>query len=449
MDTKKLRLLLINPVGKFSMSFKDVAPTRYAPLGLIYVAALTPNDWSVELLDENFEDFKFRPADIVGISSITSSVNRAYEIASIYKSHNIPVVLGGIHVSMLPDEALNYGNTVVIGEAESVWKNVLDDFKNGRLKNIYYGEKLPLDNLVFPRRDLLHKDCKMATIQTSRGCPMDCEFCSVTPFNGKQYRQRPIEAVLDELETIEQKLVFFVDDNLFGHGEKSRERAIRLFDGMIRRKINKYWWAQSSLNIADDEEVLKYAGRSGCKAIFIGIESINNETLMSMNKKVNSRVAVEKHKDLFRKLHKYGIAAFGAFILGNDTDDERIFEKIIDFVNKSRLDIVQATFSTPLPGTRLYERLSRENRIIFNNYPDDWKYYFFQKLVYKPKLLSIEEACKGMKYLKNNVYAPATLKKRFLRTFLRTKDLTSSVFAYKVNRVYQKLFYSYDYYKNY
>lgn len=446
---KRPKLLLINPVEKVAKSFKDVAPTRYAPLGLIYIAALTPKNWDIELIDENFEDFKFRPADLVGISSFTSSINRAYEIASVYRRSKIPVVFGGIHASMLPEEALNHVDTVVIGEAESIWKKVLDDFRNNRLRDIYYGERPSLDNLVFPRRDLLHRSYKIGSIQTSRGCPMNCEFCSVTPFNGGQYRQRPVESVLDELEGIDQKLLFFVDDNLFGHGESHRERAVRLFDGMLRRKIKKYWWAQTSLNIAHDEEVLRYAAKSGCKTLFVGIESVESETLKSMDKKLNLKIGIENYKALFRNFHKYGIAVWGGMILGNDPDNKDIFAKTADFITGSGMDIVQITFSTPLPGTRLYKRLSREGRIMFNNYPEDWKNYFFQRVVYKPKKLSVEDAYRGMKYVKERVYSPAILRKGFLKTFFRTRNLTSSALAYFINKGYQQLFYSYDYYKNY
>lgn len=446
---KKPRLLLINPVEKSSMSFKDLAATRYPPLGLLYIASLTREGWDVELIDENFEDFKFRPADLVGIGSFTPSINKAYEIASIYKHRRIPVVLGGIHVSMAQNEALKYADSVVIGEAESVWEVVLEDFKKGALKNTYYGEKKGLANLPLPRRDLLNRAYKIASIQTSRGCPMNCEFCSVTSFNGGAYRQRPVDAVLDELEEINQNLLFFVDDNLLGYGGGSKERAIRLFEGMIKRKIKKHWWAQSSFNIAEDEDVLKYAAKSGCKAIFIGIESLDKETLKTMNKGVNLKVGVENYKGLLKRFHKHGIAAWGGILLGNDTDNNDIFQKTADFVIKSGIDITQVTFSTPLPGTRLYERLSREGRIIFKNYPEDWKHYFFQKLVYEPKSMSIEDSYRGMKYVKNEIYSSAMLRKKFLGTLFRTRNLTASLFAYKVNKVYQKLFYSYDYYRDY
>ncbi|MCX5692560.1 MAG: radical SAM protein [Candidatus Omnitrophica bacterium] len=446
---KRPRLLLINPVDKFSAGFSNGAMTCYPPLGLLYVAALTPRNWDIELIDENFEEFKFRNADLVGISSMTPSINRAYEIAGIYKKRGIPVVLGGVHVSMLPAEALNYGDTVVIGEVESIWKVVLDDYLKGYLLKIYYGEKRDLDNLVEPRRDMLSNNYNIATIQTSRGCPMNCEFCSVTSFNGGWFRQRPVEAVLDELEGISQRLLFFVDDNLLGHGGGSKDRALKLFDGMIKRGIKKYWWAQSSFNIADDEEVLKWAARSGCKALFIGIESVNTETLRLMNKGINLKIGVDNYKSLFRKFHKYGIAVWGGILLGNDTDGQEIFKETAEFIIDSGLDIAQITFATPLPGTRFYDRLSRENRIIFRNYPEDWRHYFFQKLVYETKRLSVEENYRGMRYVKEKVYSPFMLKRKFFRTFFQTRKLTSSILAYKINKVYQQLFYSYDYYKNY
>src|SRR5690554_540068 len=209
----KKRLVLINPSNPCKIGLTVNKSSRFPPLGLGIIAALTPEDWDIKIIDENFNTFKYEDADLVGITAFTSSVVRAYEIAKEYRKKNIPTIIGGIHASMLPDEAIQYVDTVVIGEAEGVWHQVISDFENGKLQRIYQGEVIGGETVhAIPkaRHDLFHHGYMFGAVQTARGCPMDCEFCSVTQFNGYKYRQRPIDDVLDELESIPQKMVFFV-----------------------------------------------------------------------------------------------------------------------------------------------------------------------------------------------------------------------------------------------
>ena len=228
------KLLLVNPVNPARTGLTVNRSSRFPPIGLGIVAALTPADWGVELADENWAAvLSIREADLVGITAFTASVNRAYEIAATYRARGTPVVMGGIHASMRPDEALRFVDAVVIGEAEGVWPQVVADFEAGRLQRTYQGGWPELAGIRPPRRDLFHPDYRFASVQTSRGCPMDCEFCSVTAFNGRRYRRRPVQEVLSELESIPQKLIFFVDDNIIGYGRPSREQAKELFRGMV------------------------------------------------------------------------------------------------------------------------------------------------------------------------------------------------------------------------
>ncbi|MEE4111449.1 MAG: cobalamin-dependent protein, partial [Desulfobacteraceae bacterium] len=219
------RLLLVNPSNE-RKGLGNTKATAWPPLNLPYIAALTPKHYDIALIDENIEPFSEQPADLVGITAYTSSVSRGYEIAQLYKAKSIPVVMGGIHVSMLPDEALRFCDAVVIGEAESVWADLLQDFEAGCLKPKYQGNWQGLEDLPIPRRDILKNSYyRWGSMQTSRGCPMNCDFCSVTAFNGNRFRRRPVGSVIAELRQIPQKLVLLADDNIIGYGKKEAEWA--------------------------------------------------------------------------------------------------------------------------------------------------------------------------------------------------------------------------------
>ena len=210
------KLLLINPVSQFRKGFLNSDITRFPPLAYGIISALTPEHWEVEIIDENYDPFKFKKADLVGLTGFTSSIYRAYQIAEIYKKNNIPVVIGGIHASMMPDEAANFADSVVVGEVESVWKKLLEDFENGQMRKFYHGERLSLDNIPPIDYSIFNPDYLVSSTLTTRGCPFDCEFCTVTAFNGGKYRMRPVENVLDEIEKMPQDKFFIVDDNIIG-----------------------------------------------------------------------------------------------------------------------------------------------------------------------------------------------------------------------------------------
>ena len=260
---KDKHLLLINPVNSTRSGFSVSRSSRFPPLGLGVVAALTSSDWSVELLDENIAPFEYRDADVVGITAFTSAAPRAYEIAAAYRAEGTPVVMGGIHASMCPSEAEQYVDAVVIGEAESVWQQVLEDIEKGQLQKRYLGEWLDPGSLPAPCRDIYSDQYLFASIQTARGCPLNCDFCSVTAYNGSRYRRRPTAHILDELESIPNELLFFVDDNIFGYGAGCQEKALELFQGMVERDLKKQWFCQASINVADNLEVLQWASRAG------------------------------------------------------------------------------------------------------------------------------------------------------------------------------------------
>jgi radical SAM superfamily enzyme YgiQ (UPF0313 family) len=436
MEQQKKKLLLINPANQRRKGLRMRNLSTYPPLNLAIIAGLTPTTWEIKILDENFDTFVFEQADLVGFTSFTSTAPRAYELAAIYREHHIKTVMGGIHASMLPDEALRYVDTVVIGEAESIWPKVIRDFESNTLQTRYRGELVELGGKPMPRHDLLSKEYLFSAIQTTRGCPMQCDFCSVSTFNGCQYRLRPIDEVLDELEQLPTKLVFFCDDNIIGYGKKSQERAIELFKGMVDRGIKIEWTGQVSLNFADNPEVLKWAARSGCRMVLIGIESEKPEQLKEAGKKLNLKMGVDAYADVFRKIHQHGISILGAFIFGMDTDSKQALYDRAQYILKSSVDAWQTTILTPLPGTGLFERLKSENRILYTNYPDDWSKYDFFEPVIVPAQMTTDELHETMQDIWLKIYNRKTVRSQFRRSLWNLRRLSYAMWGYISNYNY-------------
>ena len=435
----KRKLLLINPLSTNREGLILHSHVIYPPIGLGIVAALTPGHWEVEILDENWERFEYRAADLVGFTALTSSVTRAYELADVYRKKGIPTILGGIHASMVPEEAGRFVDVVVTGEVESVWKKLIVDFECGELNDLYRGELLPFKNAVYPARHLFHKKYQFASIQTTRGCPMMCDFCSVHQFNGSKYRERPVEEVLDELETIEQEKIYFVDDNLIGYGKKSQQRTIDLLKGMINRGIKKQWFCSASMNFADNEEVLELAAKAGCIMVLLGIESERIDQLEETNKKMNIKIGIEHYDEVFRKIHKYGISVLGAFIYGLESDTPETMASRTEYINNADIDAVQATVLTPLPGTGLYRRMEAAGDIVYNNYPEDWQCYDFVDVVFKHKNMGKDGFLVEVRKNWDALYNDHTLKKKFLRTLKQTKSPLAAIWSYGSNLQYYNL----------
>ena len=435
----KRKLILINPVNPARTGLTVNKSSRFPPLGLGMVAALTPERWDVALADENWEPFVYQDADLVGITAFTASANRAYQIAAEYRKRGVPVVLGGIHASVCAEEALCFADAVVIGEAEAAWPRVVAEAEAGRLRQLYRSEWAELSGLPRPRRDLFHPGYMFASVQTSRGCPMDCEFCSVTAFNGRRYRRRPPEEVLDELETIPQKMLFFVDDTIIGHGMESREQALAIFRGMVERKLDKWWFCQASLNFADDEEVLLWAGRAGCKMVCLGLEAEKADALAEVGKRLNLQRGVESYAEAFRRIHRAGIAVLGAFIFGMDGDTPESLRRRAAFMMQSGVDVMQRTFLTPLPGTRLFERFRTEGRLLNGDFPRGWDRYDMGGAVHRPSGMTPEMLEQAMEESGRRMYAWPVLARKALRTLRETRSPIAAMFAWQSNLNYRNV----------
>lgn len=426
------RILLVNPAYKESLH-SNIKVLAIPPLNLAMIARYTPEHYDVRIVDEAVEELDYdTPADLVGITCMTPLAPRAYEIATRFRERGVPVVMGGIHVSYMPEEAQRYADAVVAGEGENIWPQVLEDFENGKLQKLYQVCGLPeIDNLPAPRRDLLRGKYFVETVQTGRGCPINCNFCSVTAFNGPRYRLRNIDNVIDEINSIKSKRIFIVDDNIVGSGRKYIRRAKELFDRL--QGSGKEWGAQTCLNIVEHEDLLASARKSGCRALLIGFESIDAVALNAMHKPVNLRPSTRNFRDAIRKIHDHGIAIVGCFIFGTDTQDRDVFRRTVDFALESEIDAIQMTLETPLPGTAFYRQMVAEDRLLLTNYPSDWKHYNIVEPVFQMKNFTPNEAYEGLLKAYAEVSSFRSSLVRGLRTFRNTRSLFSTGLAFSWN----------------
>ena len=448
---KVRRLYLINPSNPLVsiVKVKESYWNRYRvwkPLSLMVLAGLTPPDWEVSIVDENLgtPDYPDMPRpDLVGITAFTSQANRAYEVAAYFRSLGVPVIMGGIHATMCLEEVLERVDSVVTGEAEGVWTHVLADARQGRLKRLYEGGLADISHVTSARHDLLPAKYAFGAIQTTRGCPLNCNFCSVTAFNGAHYRQRPISDVVEEFRLITEKHVLVVDDNLIGTSRKHIERAKELFRAMVRENFGKEWVAQASINFADDEELLGLAAAAGCRGVFIGFETPSPEGLKELGKKYNI-LKKRNFRASVRRIQRHHILVVGSFIIGLDIDKPGIGKHIASVASQYGVDSLNALFLTPLPGTRLWDQMKSEGRIALDRFPEDWRYYTLTFPVAIYKHLSLEGIIDEMFSCDNDFYSiPRILRRMWSNLWQRRAPLISLVsnLSYRYNlRLNRKLY---------
>jgi radical SAM superfamily enzyme YgiQ (UPF0313 family) len=394
-----LKILLISPVA--DIEDKTPKALRIPQLALHLLKALTPDEHEVKLIEEETVDVNYdEDCDLVGLSCMTSNAPRAYEIAKEFKIRGKKVVFGGIHPSIFPEEALLYGDSVVVGEGEEIWATVVDDFKHNRQQKIYQGGASDFKN--FPTVKIESTGPKsfvnVMPVLTTRGCPYSCEFCCVSSIYGKKVRHIEIDRVVENIVANKTKVYLFLDDNIIGNKKYAKE----LFKALIPLKIN--WVGQSSISFADDIELMKLARESGCYALFVGLESVMPGEISKLKKAKSEGESAEAIK----KMRGEGIAFHASVIFGFDSDTEDTFDYTLNFLLKNKVHSVSFNILTPYPGTPLFDQYKRENRILTYN----WKDYNHTQLVYEPKNMTAERFTEKYLLTKKEFYSFSSIMKR-------------------------------------
>jgi radical SAM superfamily enzyme YgiQ (UPF0313 family) len=371
-------------------------------LTLGVISALTPPEIEVDVVEEEIEEINYdKYYDLVGISCMTAVASRAYQLSSVFRKKGAKVVLGGIHPTVMPDEAIAHCDCVVMGEAEGCWGELIDDFRQNRLKKFYRSFNFDLTKFPIAKPNHNHTPFQVSPILCTRGCPYNCEFCSVTDLYGKKLRHRKVQDIVKEIDTRGSKKLFFLDDNITGDVKFARELFTALSDLKIR-----WWVGQTSISLAKDKVLLNLAKKSGCVGLFIGIESVSSDNLKRLRKTPDN---VKECSRTIKIIRDSGILFHASFVFGFDDDDKSIFEKTLHFLDKNR--ITSATFNilTPYPGTAIFKRFKKEGRLLTQN----WQDYNHRTVVFKPKNMTPEELAEGFLWLGKNFYSKASIFTRF------------------------------------
>jgi radical SAM superfamily enzyme YgiQ (UPF0313 family) len=405
--TRPWRVALISPKGPLYRHRKGIfkKSLRYQPLTLTTLAALVPDDFPAELtlIDEGIQDVPDAlEADLIGITVITGTAKRAYELAARHRARGITVVLGGPHVTLIPDDAQPHADAIVVGYAEDAWPQLLRDFAAGNLQPVYHqAPDLDLSGRPFPRRDLLPSKHYITSdvFEATRACIHNCDFCVVPTAWGRKPLQKPVEEVIADIRSRDARRIIFIDLNLISH----RGYAKRLFSALIPLKLQ--WYGLSTVLLADDDELLELASRSGCRGLLMGLESISNTNLRDSGKGFNSP---EKFARVVQRLHDHGIALQGCFVFGLDDDDPDVFLRTAEFAVEAKVDLPRFAVVTPFPNTPLYLRLQAEGRILTR----DWELYDGQHVVFQPKRMSVQQLQEGIESAWKHAYSARSILRR-------------------------------------
>jgi len=397
-----MKILLISPT---SDPDKRTNKGLMMPQLALYISrTYTKRTHELRIIEEEVEDIDLnQECDLIGISCMTANVGRAYELCEEFKARGKSVVLGGVHPTILPEEALQHADSVVVGEAEGVWETLINDFQNNELKERYHNPTPDLSKYV-PKdfsRILKKRLFNLIPIMTSRGCPYNCDFCCVTDLFGKKMRHIPVENVVRDIKESGAKNFIFLDDNIIGNNKYAKElfRAIK--------PLNINWVGQSSISLlVKDEELMQLAADSGCKSLFFGIESISEEQVKTMRKAFNE---IELLESAIKKIKKMGILIHASMVFGFDNDTKATFKETVKFLMKNKVSTVSFNILTPYPGTKVYNDLKKEKRLTVT----DWKYYDHNTVVFKPKNMTGYELQIGKVKARKKFYTIASVLRRF------------------------------------
>lgn len=400
-----MKILLVAPCPPFEQRPKSMDIPQ---LTLSLIAGMTPEEHEVEICEEVYGDIVPFDGDfdVIGISIMTQTCLRGYEIANEFKKRGKTVVFGGIHATSRPQEAIMYGDAVVIGEVEDgLWERVLNDIKNNHLREFYKLDALPdLQNQIRPRKELIRCHSgkfSIAPIETTRGCPYNCDFCTVSRFFGTKQRHKKIRDVIEEAESCPQKYLFFLDDNITG----DKKFAAELFRELI--PLKKIWVGQASVKLANDPELMKLAKKSGCGALLIGFESMTENGMQQYRKSLKT---INENVDAVNKLRNNGILTMASLIFGLDSDNESTFEYAREFLIRSKAAFFQSCVATPYPGTPVFDKLFAEGRIL----TDDWSKFDTTKVNIQPVNFSPESLLLGCNNIQDLIYSNSSIFKRAL-----------------------------------
>jgi radical SAM superfamily enzyme YgiQ (UPF0313 family) len=397
------KLLLITASSPEIQNVRRSRVLNFQQITMPYLAAQTPPGWDVIHVDEEAEEINWdAEVDAVGITFHTPSAYHAYEIAARFRSRGICVVMGGPHVTLLPEEAGQHADVIFIGEAEGLWEEFLKSFEAGSYQHVYQQTSVPsLENIPMARKDLFHRrDHTNGVLFATRGCPHECDFCTIAVMYCRKLRKRPIAEVATEYASFNGKIIIFWDDNISADLKYAKElfRAITPF--------RKWWSSQASIHAGRDDEFLEAAAQSGCKQLFLGLESISQQSMAGVNKGFNR---VEDYFQIIEHIHSHGIAVQAGIVFGFDHDTPEIFKNTLDFLEEAGVQNATFNILTPFPGTPLFRRMEAEGRISSR----DWRKYNSRRdVVYQPKQMSAEELLAGFQYANERFYSLPSITKR-------------------------------------
>ncbi len=411
-----MRILLIAPAsgrwrGLGRARLFNGKTFRFSMLSLLSVAALTPPGHSLTLVDEQIDEVPWdEPFDLVGITVMTATALRAYELCRRFRHRSIPVVLGGFHPTFNVEEAGAHADAVVVGSAGGAWTQVLDDAAAGVLQRVYHGDPAVEIPIELPTHLLRASHyVSVHTCTATRGCRNRCSFCSIPAFYGGRRYQRDVSDIVAHLRSFNERFFLFVDDNL----TQDRDYALRLCRAIA--PLGKRWGTQASIEIADDPELLGWMWRAGCVGVFVGLESFSDRALCAQHKTLKSARA---YGDAVREIHRHGMVVEAGLIFGFDSDGPDVFERTLAALDEMGVDVLQASILTPLPGTALFEQM--RNRIVDR----DWSHYDYKWAVFDPLQMSRADLMAGLQWINKRFYSPRRILRRLCRWLMMPSGLT-------------------------